>query len=155
MSDRSKKKQSQEVSDSSSTSNGNMSELIQKIQNIETAVNENNASLRSTIKDLILEMKDEIVKSVERKIEVIESSLFDVLKENENLKTEIKELKKEIEENGARCESRTVDINNVTMYQAGVINDYDQNSRQNNIRISGIAENETNETVEVTTQKNS
>ena len=41
------------------------------------------------------------------------------------------------------------------MYQAGVINDYDQNSRQNNIRISGIAENETNETVEVTTQKNS
>jgi len=89
MSDRSKKKQNQEVSDSS-TSNGNMSELIQKIQNIETAVNKNNASLRSTIKDLILEMKDEI-ESVERKIEVIESSLFDVLKENENLKTEIQE----------------------------------------------------------------
>ena len=95
MSDRSKKKQSQEVSDSS-TSNGNMSELIQKIQNIETAVNKNNASLRSTIKDLILEMKDKIVKSVERKIEVIESSLFDVLKENENLKTEIKELKRRL-----------------------------------------------------------
>jgi len=40
----------------------------------------------------MLELKDDLVKSVQKKIEVIEGSLHEALTENETLKAELKRL---------------------------------------------------------------
>jgi len=50
----------------------------------------------------MVELKDDLVKSVEIKIEVIECALHDTLKENESLKEDLKKCEHEINENHRR-----------------------------------------------------
>jgi len=58
-------------------------------------------TLRSTIKDLTIELKDDLVKSVERIIEVIEGLMHEA-HENETLKAELKYLDHELKESHRR-----------------------------------------------------
>jgi len=146
MSERSKRKQS---NNTETMDNNDVAGLMKKIEKIEESISENNSNLKSTIKDLMVELKDDLVKSVERKIEVIECALHDALKENESLKEELKKCEHEVNEN----HRRTRELGNLIINQSGQINEMAQYSRRNNLRISGIPEEQKAETAEETTKK--
>jgi len=88
MSERSKRKQS---NNTETMDNNDVAGLMKRLKKIEESISENNSNLKSTIRDLMVELKDDLVKLVERKIViVIECALHDALKENESLKEELK-----------------------------------------------------------------
>jgi len=67
----------------------------------------------------MVELKDDLVKSVEIKIEVIECALHDALKENESLKEDLKKCEHEINGN----HRRTRELGNLIISQSGQINE--------------------------------
>ena len=62
--------------------NNDVAGLMKKIEQIEESISENNLNLKSTIRKIMVELNDDLVKSVERKNKVIECALHDALKEN-------------------------------------------------------------------------
>ena len=86
----------------------------------------------------MLQLKDDLVKSVEKIIEVIECSL------HETLKAGLKRLEHEISENYRRARK----MGNLIPNQSGQINYFDQYGRRNNVRINGISESQDGESAE-------
>ena len=64
MSERSKRKQN---NNTEAMDNNDVAELMKKIEKIEESISENNSNLKSTIRNLMVELKDDLVKSVEIK----------------------------------------------------------------------------------------
>jgi len=148
MSDQQKRKTTSSTEKSDDKDTSEMTDILKKIGAIEESVNKNNQTLRATIKDMMLELKDDLVKSVEKKIEVIECSLHEALTENETLKAELKRLEHEVSES----HRRTRQMGNLILSQSGQMNDFDQYGRRNNVRINGIPENQDGESAEDTTK---
>ena len=122
MSDQQKRKTTSSTEKSDDKDTSEMNDILKTIGAIEESVNKNNQTLRATIKDMMLELKDDLVKSVEKKIEVIECSLHEALTENETLKAELKRLEHEISES----HRRTRQMGNLILSQSGQMNDFDQ-----------------------------
>ena len=125
-----------------------MQYMRQKMEQIEETLTKNNSKLEYTIRKLMQDFKEDMIKTVERKIEVIEGQLHEALVENENLKSEVKRLENELEEN----QDRTSETKNLIIKQCERFNDLDQYSRRNNIRINGVPESG-KETAEDTTKR--
>ena len=68
-----------------------LNEIKALLQNVMTKSDE---TLKTTIKETMLEMKDEILKSITHKIEIVEGDLHDQAVEINTLKTDVKNLKK-------------------------------------------------------------
>lgn len=114
-----------------------LSEINNKLSNV---ISKDDGFLREMIKDIFQQMKDEFLKSVSHRIDILEGKLFEKEEENDKLKKEITGLNKEIESQKTENTklSEQIDKNNETA--EGKINDLEQYGRRNNVRMNGVAE---------------
>ena len=111
-----------------------------------TIMTKNDETLKSTIRDTMLEMKEDILKSLTNRIEVVEGDLHSRAKEIETLQKDVADLKTVCEEQKAENKSLRTEIESKTAKNEKLIqqsiNDLEQYQRRNNIRISGIKDTE-------------
>lgn len=114
-----------------------LSEINNKLSNV---ISKDDGFLREMIKDIFQQMKDEFLKSVSHRIDILEGKLFEKEEENDKLKKEITGLNKEIESQKTENTklSEQIEKNNETA--EGKINDLEQYGRRNNVRMNGVAE---------------
>ena len=95
----------------------------------------------NTLKDANIEvvnqMKDTILQYIEKRVGILENSLFDSQKENETLKKHVKDLEKALEE---RANKQKVETDRNKIKQLEKLNDLEQYGCRNNIIINGIDE---------------
>ncbi|KAH3749763.1 hypothetical protein DPMN_184276 [Dreissena polymorpha] len=82
-----------DVEDESNWMKKELAEIYKKLSNMLT---KNDSGLISMMRELVNEMKDELLKSVIHKIETLESSIFDKQQENDKLANEIKRLEEKL-----------------------------------------------------------
>ncbi|KAH3895604.1 hypothetical protein DPMN_019769 [Dreissena polymorpha] len=120
---------------------------------LEGTIKKGDGTIRETIKDLLLEMKEELLKSMVNRIEVLEGKLFERDMENDKLRTRIETLEKSITD--IKQESDLIvrkAIREEEMRKQGE-NDAEQYSRCNNIKIKGIPDPDPNEPATETATK--
>ncbi|KAH3812801.1 hypothetical protein DPMN_141240 [Dreissena polymorpha] len=112
---------------------------------LEGTIKKGDGTIRETIKDLLLEMKEELLKSMVNRIEVLEGKLFERDMENDKLRTREETLEKSITD--IKQESDLIvrkALREEEMRKQGE-NDAEQYSRRNNIKIKGIPDPDPNE----------
>lgn len=114
-------------------------EINKKLNNV---VKKDDNSIKDMMREIIKEMKDDLLKSVIGRIEKIEGYLFETQKENDKLKEEIRQLKQEADiskdekiQLQRECEKSMKTIE-------GKLNDLEQYDRRNNVRVTGIKDKE-------------
>ena len=116
-----------------------LNEIKALLQNVMTKSDE---TLKTTIKETMLEMKDEILKSITHKIEIVEGDLHDQAVEINTLKTDVKNLKKICSDQEAENKTLRKEIEASSKKHEKLVsqraNELEQYQRRNNIRISGI-----------------
>ena len=102
---------------------------------------------RDIIKEIFQQMKDEFLLSVYKRIEILEGRLFEKDQDNYKLLGSIDQLKQQIEENNSKIEEQKVEnqklreqIEKTNQNFESKMNDMEQYSRKNSVRISGIRE---------------
>lgn len=125
-----------------------LKEISKKLSNV---ITKNDGTLKDMITEVINQVKIEILKTVENKIEVLESNLFDKQIENDKLREDIGKLQKTMESQMDKKNQEIKDITSSLEYQAGQLNDLEQYGRRSMVRITGIPE-EGVETAEETTR---
>ena len=102
---------------------------------------------RDIIKEIFQQMKDEFLLSVYKRIEILEGRLFEKDQDNYNFLGSIDQLKQQIEENNSKIEEQKVEnqklreqIEKTNQNFESKMNDMEQYSRKNSVRISGIRE---------------
>lgn len=121
-----------------------LKEINQKLSNV---VTKNDAFLKDMIKEIVSEMKEEVLKSANSRIDILEGTLFCKQQENDKLKDELGKLKKQLETANEENSKLQRQIQQKSQTLEGKLNDLDQYGRRNNIRVSGIRDQE-NETAE-------
>jgi phage terminase Nu1 subunit (DNA packaging protein) len=135
------------------SNNYDVAEQLKQInKKLENVITKDDTFLKNLIKDVILEMRSEIFSSIEKKLEIMETQMFDYVKENAQLKTQIIDLKKTIEAKDNDHTDRINTIERVVRSHGELHNDQAQYSRRNNVRIHGLPEMR-GETAEQTAQK--
>ena len=108
--------------------------------------------LKQIVKDTICELKDDLLKPLIHRIEIMESDIMDQAKEIEKLKDELAKKDTIIEsldtDNKRLADRAKSDAN----YVDKVTNDLEQYGRRNNIRIFGIEDDANRQTSETTTK---
>lgn len=132
----SKKKENNEETNLSSIQK-ELKQINLKLSNVMT---KDDGKLKEMIKEIIQQMKNELTKSVEKKIEVLESAIFDKNEENDKLKTEVKKLNETIQMQNTENDALRQEVEKNKMQMCKAINDHEQYSRSNNIRINGLTE---------------
>ena len=131
--------------------NRQLADINKKLSNV---ITRDDGFLRGLIREIFHEMKDELLNSVSHRIELLEGTIFDNNEENDKLKTEIKHLNEELENQKAENEKLVEQIKTVNDAAEDRINDLEQYGRRNNLRINGIPEDtDVEETAERTTRK--
>ncbi|KAH3781832.1 hypothetical protein DPMN_159739 [Dreissena polymorpha] len=95
-------------------------------------------SFKLMIVDIINQTKNEFLKSVENRIEILEGKLFEKEKENEKQKEQVTLLEKPVEQNHEQAKQKAINIQEYVDYHSGQLNFSGQYSRRNNVRIFGI-----------------
>ncbi|KAH3876017.1 hypothetical protein DPMN_039297 [Dreissena polymorpha] len=105
--------------------------------------------IRTIIRETIDELKDKLLSSVIKRLEIIESNVFDQSKEIDTLHIQINNKNKEIEELKTK-------LNKSEMHSAESLNELKQYSRRNNLRINGLqSDTEFQSSISVTEQVSS
>ena len=131
--------------------NRQLSDINKKLSNV---ITRDDGFLRGLIREIFQQMKDEFLNSVTHRIELLEGTIFEKNQENDNLKKEINNLNKDLENQKAENEKLVDQIKKVNDTAEDRINELEQYGRQNNLRINGIPEDEdVDETAERTTRK--
>ena len=114
--------------------------INEKLSNVLT---KDDSNLKAMIKEIIKQMKEELIASVAHKIDVLEGRIFEKEEENENLKSDIETLNKQIEEQNEDYKTleRSIDESNKKTDEK--INNLEQYGRRNNLRIYGTPEVDT------------
>ena len=110
-------------------------------------------TLKNMIKETMLEMKDAIMESLVKRIEIIEGEIHDKAVENERLKKQIGELNKKLDESKEQQLETEKNFEKETNKISEMMNEHEQYSRRNNIRIMGLPGDETGETANNTIEK--
>ena len=131
-----------------------LSEINKKLSNV---ITKGDGTIREMIKDIFQQMKDDFLKSVSHRIDILEGKLFEKDKENESLKKKISELendietrKSEIKEQKQETENLLKQIEKNAETADSKINDLEQYGRRSNLKINGLPESEGDETAEMT-----
>ena len=99
--------------------------------------------LRDIAKETIIELKDTILSSVINRLEIVESETHDKALENTELKKKVEKLSQVIEEKEKESETLKDTIKKNAEKESKridkVLNDHEQYSRRNNVRITKIA----------------
>ena len=99
--------------------------------------------------EMVENMKEEVMTSLRKKIDVLEGQLFDKSQENDQLKSEIQKLETHVKEQADENAklSREIKFHNSERKKAE--NTLEQYSRSNNIIIGGLPEKPDNESIRV------
>ena len=123
-----------------------MDNAIAKMNNqFSMVMMKNDSELKATIRDLLVEMKEELLRSVYKSIEVLEGKLFDKETENSQLLSNIKTLEQEIESQKNENSKLQDMINRNNEQRLEKDNENEQYSRRNNIVINGLKDNDPQE----------
>ena len=121
-----------------------LEEINKKLSNV---LQKDDGFLRDLIKEMFQQMKDEFLRSVYKRIEILEGRLFEKDQDNDKLLGSIDLLKKQIEEKNTKIEEQNVEnqklrdqVEKVNLNFESKMNDMEQYSRKNSVRISGISE---------------
>ena len=121
-------------------------ELLEIKSLLGNIMTKNDETLKSTIRETMLEMKDDILKSLTNRIEIVEGDLHSRAKEIEALQKDVASLKITCEEQKAENTSLKTEIEASVKKNENLIkqnvNELEQYQRRNNIRISGIKDRE-------------
>ncbi|XP_053383866.1 uncharacterized protein LOC128550034 [Mercenaria mercenaria] len=132
-----KKKQNKNQEDPMQDIRSQLHQINSKLENVMT---KDDGTLRTMIKDMITQMKEELLKSVEKRIEILEAKIFDRDVENEALKTKVDKLNKTIDKQSYENEKLKSDLRKSEVKTDEFLNDIEQHDRLHNVRINGIAE---------------
>lgn len=121
-----------------------LDEINSKLSNVLTK--NNTDIIRNIIKDVLEGLKEKLLGSVVKQIEIIESNLFDQAKELASLKEKLTEKDKEIEILKQSNES-------VKHNHEASINDLEQYGRRNSVRISGLSNDADKQTSTAVTEQ--
>ena len=128
-----------------------LKEINTKLSNV---ICKDDVYLKEIIKDTFQLMKDEFLKSVSHRIDILEGKLFEKEEENDKLKSKIKDLNKSLEDQKAENNMLRKEVQNVNSVAEEKFNDLEQYGRRDSIRIFGVPESQdAEETAEITTQK--
>ena len=128
-----------------------LEEINEKLSHVLTK--QDNTYIKTMIKETFLELKESFLAPVIKQVEVLESSIHEKAIENDNLKKEVTILKTKIDEKDTKLTELKQQINTETQKRAKVINDHEQYSRVNNVRIHGLPGDIPNETSGQTADK--
>lgn len=98
-------------------------------------------SRKSVMKNILNEMKDDLLRSVNKTLEVIEGKLFDKETEIDKLQKDSKSLQKCFENQTAKVEKLQHEARRLDTARKKYENEAEQYSRRSNIKISGIEDN--------------
>ncbi|KAH3898484.1 hypothetical protein DPMN_022717 [Dreissena polymorpha] len=90
------------------------------------------------IVEIINKTKDEFLKSVEHKIEVLEGKLFEKEKENDKLREKVDRMEEQIKSKREQDQHNSANIQEFLDLHSGQMNSIGQNSRRHNVHIFGI-----------------
>lgn len=107
-------------------------------------------SIRQTIQDFLQQMKDELLASVNKNIEVLESRLFDREREHDELRERVGTLERKIESQAIDVETLKKEIMKKDEARRKAENEMEQYSRRNNLIISGVEDDDPDESAEGT-----
>ena len=151
-----------------------LTEINKKLANVMT---KDDGSLRNLIKEVFQQMKDEFLDSAYKRIEILEGRLFERDEESDKMKKKVNDLDKtvndlkktadglkkqvtdkQVELNEQKEENKklTEKLETLTVNSEAKMNDLEQYTRKNSVRISGISEtgNETAEqSIEIVVDK--
>lgn len=121
-----------------------LKEINSKLSNF---ITRDDDSLKQLIKDTFKQMKEEFLKSVSHRIDLLEGRLFDKEIENDQLKKQIETLEQDNEQNKEDNAKKITEVEAENLELHEQLNELEQYGRRNSIRIVGIPEavNETSE----------
>lgn len=123
--------------DSSIEMTRQLSEINKKLSNV---ITKDDGFLRELIREMFQQMKDEFLKSVSHRIDILEGKLFEKEEENDRLRNAIAGLNKEIDSQKSENLKLLEQLERNSVAADERINDLEQYGRRNNIRINGIPE---------------
>ena len=135
--------------------NRQLSDINQKLSNV---ITKGDGTLREMIRDIFQELKEEFLKSLSHRMDILEGKLFEKETEIDSLKKQISDLKTDIDNRKAEIEmqksensklKREIDKSVITANEK--FNDLEQYGRKSNLKIDGLPEVEGYETAEMTT----
>lgn len=100
-------------------------------------VTKDDSSLKDLIVSVIDQMKDSILQTIEKRVGILESHLFESQKENDRLKKEVRNLEQKLSE---KVNDQNTKLTGMKATHVERINDIEQYGRRNNLVISGIQE---------------
>ncbi|KAL4233651.1 hypothetical protein ACF0H5_008333 [Mactra antiquata] len=127
-------------------------ELLEIKDILMNVLTKNDPSLRTMIENIVKDMKDELLNSLNHRINVLESEKHLKDLENDKLKKEIDGLRKTAENQTDEFKQLKNDMEKQAIYIKKRTNDLEHYQRRNNIRISGLKDVQ-RETAEQTAYK--
>lgn len=112
-------------------------QINDKLANVLT---KDDGNIRAMMKEMITQMKEELLKSVVYRLDILEGNLFTKDQENDKLKEHVKSLGKTVDEQGEENNNLRYKLRKSEEKTEEFLNEVEQYSRSNNVRISGIAE---------------
>ena len=138
-----------------------MRQICSKIDRMENQVNskldqtvkKDDGSLRETMRELLTEMKEDLLKSVVHRIEIIETKIFDKDQEKDSMKEKIASLEKNLEQEKDNVNDLNLRMKYEETKRWQYENEAEQYSRRNNIKIRGLTDDNKRETARETAEK--
>ena len=136
---------------SSISMDSELKQINEKLSNMLTKSDK--TFIKNMIKDTILEIKDSLLAPVIKRVEILESELHDKEIENEKLKKDLNALTDTLDKKQEQITEIKKSIKTESTTRAEQINNHEQYSRVNNIRITALPGDNRNESSYETTQK--
>ncbi|KAH3876002.1 hypothetical protein DPMN_039282 [Dreissena polymorpha] len=136
-------KQMRQINSKLERLDGSMNRVNGKLEHV---VMKGDDSLRETFKELIKEMKDDLLKSVINKIEIVESKFFEKEQECDVLRTLLKTMESKVNDKDKANDRLEQMVKKQEEKLKKLENETEQYSRRNNIKIRGIQDTDAKET---------
>ncbi len=137
--------------------NSRLDKLDEKLntfnKKLENVLVKNDGSLQGAIKECLMEIKEDLLKSVIKSVEILEGRLFEKDQELEKLKAQTKTLDTELTSQKDKHEKVLQELKKVDEKRQKYENESEQYSRANNIKLRGIEDTNLKETSRESAEK--
>ena len=141
----SKKKQKSKDQEFNQTENIVMKELKEINIKLNNVLTKDSTELKTMIKDIISQLKDELLGSITLRVEILESEIFEKAETNSKLSKQIEEMSQRLKDKEDENEMLKRTIKAKETANDFRFNDIEQYSKRSNIKIDGVQDKE-NET---------
>ena len=136
------------MEDSNSDIASQLKAINTKLANV---ITKDDSTLQTLIRETFKEMKEELLKSVSHRIDILEGKLFEKEQENDEFKEKIKKVETANKTLRTRTVKKVIELEKDNLKLEEDLNDLQQYGRRNSVRIFGIPER-LDETAEQTAQ---